>query len=143
MLPLPTSITMSLDPLRLRISALMGFLAIFFGARGAHGGPDSLYQKLVDTNELAHWQTAVQYHMLHAVVLVALALCTSEKVNLKWAWRLVLAGILLFSGSLYAQAYFGIPWLSKMTPIGGLCLMAGWAAIAIAAKMKPAESKNS
>lgn len=131
---------MSPDPFRLRLSALMGFLAIFFGARGAHG---PVHDKLVAAGELAHWETAVQYHMPHAVVLLVLALFVSEKLVFKWAWRLVLAGIFLFSGSLYVLAYFGIKSLGMVTPIGGLCLMAGWVAIAFSAKMKPAGIKNS
>lgn len=114
----------------------MGFLAIFCGARAAHGGEGSLYEKLKAAGELDHWHTAVQYHMLHAVVLLVLTLGVSGTRTFTWAWRLILAGIILFSGSLYAAA-MGVQGLKYVTPVGGLCLMAGWVAVALAAKPKP------
>lgn len=131
---------MTPDPFRLRVSALMGFLAIFFGARGAHG---PVHDKIKAAGELAHWETAVQYHMPHAVVLLVLTLFASRLPSLTWAWRLMLLGIFLFSGSLYAMAYFGIPQLRYVTPIGGLSLMAGWAFVALAGTGKQAAEKNS
>jgi uncharacterized membrane protein YgdD (TMEM256/DUF423 family) len=101
------------DPFRLRLSALMGFLAIALGASGAHGG---VHDKLVAAGELAHWETAVQYHLPHAVVLLLLTLFASTRPQMVWAWRLFLAGILLFSGSLYVLAYTGTAWLGRHTP---------------------------
>jgi len=121
------------DPFRLRLSALMGFLAIALGASGAHGG---LHDQLKAAGELAHWETAVQYHLPHAVVLLLLTLFASSKPAMIWAWRMVLVGIFLFSGSLYVLAYTGMKWLGAVTPLGGLSLMIGWALIAISAKGK-------
>jgi uncharacterized membrane protein YgdD (TMEM256/DUF423 family) len=53
-----------------------------------------------------------------------------------WAWRMILLGVLIFSGSLYLLAYTGIKWLGAITPLGGLSLMAGWTLIALSAKGK-------
>ncbi|MFZ2281551.1 MAG: DUF423 domain-containing protein [Prosthecobacter sp.] len=121
------------DPFRLRLSALMGFLAIALGASGAHG---PVHDKLVAAGELAHWETAVQYQLPHAVVLLLLTLLASSKPIMVWAWRLFFTGILLFSGSLYVLAYTGTKWLGAVTPLGGLSFMAAWVLIAMSAKGK-------
>jgi uncharacterized membrane protein YgdD (TMEM256/DUF423 family) len=124
---------MSPDPLRLRVSALLGFLAISLGASGAHG---PVHEKLKAAGELEHWETALQYHLPHAVVLLLLTLFASSRPTMVWAWRMILAGVLLFSGSLYLLAYTGTKWLGAITPLGGLSLMAGWTLIALSAKGK-------
>jgi|UniRef100_UPI00378332C7 uncharacterized membrane protein YgdD (TMEM256/DUF423 family) len=124
---------MSPDPLRLRVSALLGFLAISLGASGAHG---PVHEKLKAAGELEHWETALQYHLPHAVVLLLLTFFASSKRTMVWAWRMILAGVLLFSGSLYLLAYTGTKWLGAITPLGGLSLMAGWTLIALSAKGK-------
>jgi uncharacterized membrane protein YgdD (TMEM256/DUF423 family) len=124
---------MSPDPLRLRVSALLGFLAISLGASGAHG---PVHEKLKAAGELEHWETALQYHLPHAVVLLLLTLFASSKPTMAWAWRMILLGVLIFSGSLYLLAYTGIKWLGAITPLGGLSLMAGWTLIALSAKGK-------
>jgi uncharacterized membrane protein YgdD (TMEM256/DUF423 family) len=124
---------MSPDPLRLRVSALLGFLAISLGASGAHG---PVHEKLKAAGELEHWETALQYHLPHAVVLLLLTLFASNKPTMVWAWRMILLGVLIFSGSLYLLAYTGTKWLGAITPLGGLSLMAGWTLIALSAKGK-------
>jgi uncharacterized membrane protein YgdD (TMEM256/DUF423 family) len=124
---------MSPDPLRLRVSALLGFLAISLGASGAHG---PVHEKLKAAGELEHWETALQYHLPHAVVLLLLTLFASSKQTMVWAWRMILLGVLIFSGSLYLLAYTGTKWLGAITPLGGLSLMAGWTLIALSAKGK-------
>jgi|LakMenEpi03Aug12_release.lakeMendotaPanAssembly.Ray.scaffolds.fasta_scaffold871847_1 uncharacterized membrane protein YgdD (TMEM256/DUF423 family) len=124
---------MSPDPLRLRVSALLGFLAISLGASGAHG---PVHEKLKAAGELEHWETALQYHLPHAVVLLLLTLFASNKRTMVWAWRMILLGVLIFSGSLYLLAYTGTKWLGAITPLGGLSLMAGWTLIALSAKGK-------
>ncbi len=121
------------DPFRLRLSALVGFLSIALGASGAHG---SIHDKLVATGQLAHWETAVQYHLPHAVVLLLLTLLASSKPLMVWAWRMFFVGILLFSGSLYVLAYTSTKWLGAITPLGGLSFMIGWVLIAMSAKGK-------
>jgi uncharacterized membrane protein YgdD (TMEM256/DUF423 family) len=121
------------DAFRLRVSALMGFLAIALGASGAHGG---VHDKLVATGQLAHWETAVQYHLPHAVMLLVLTLFAGQNGRLRKAWSLFLAGIFLFSGSLYVLAYTGMKWLGAVTPFGGVSLMLGWLLLAFATKGK-------
>ena len=114
----------------LKLASVLGFAGVALGAFGAHG----LRQKL--TPELMNaYQTGVLYHLLHAVVLVALALygrATAAPVTLPGA--LFAIGILLFSGSLYVLAITGVSKLGMITPLGGLCFLAGWAALFFAAK---------
>ncbi len=78
------------------------------------------------------YETAVLYHLVHAAVLAALAL---HQVNatpaMRLAFKLFGAGVLLFSGSLYAMALGSMPSLGWITPLGGLCLLAGWGALFI------------
>lgn len=101
----------------------MGLLAVAAGAFGAH----SLNAILEANNQLDIWRTASQYHLVHAVAMLAVALAAPGRV---WAWRLWLIGILLFSGSLYTIGITNIRILGAfVTPIGGVFLMAGWAAL--------------
>lgn len=108
------------------ISSLLGALAVGMGAFGAHG-----LKARLSVDMLAVWNTAAHYHLIHAVVLLALALhaqATGRTGGV--AFPLMLAGVVLFSGSLYAMALTGIRGLGAITPIGGLCLIAGWILIA-------------
>ena len=105
-----------------RISAAFGFLAVALGAFGAHGLKDLLTRN--DT--LAVWQTAALYHLVHSVAMLALASCEPLRA---WAWRLFAAGVVVFSGSLYALAVSNVKVLGAITPIGGVCLLAGWLAL--------------
>ncbi len=105
-----------------RISAIMGFLAVACGAFGAHG----LKGTLDATGQLANWNTAAHYHLIHSVALLAVALHAPFRV---WAWRLWLAGTVVFSGTLYVLAVTGMKWLGAITPIGGVLLLAGWLAL--------------
>ena len=112
------------------IGAVNGFLAVGAGAFGAHG-----LEGRVDARLLAAFQTGAHYHLVHALAIIA-AGCAARFADPRWAniaaW-LFLAGIVLFSGSLYflglAQSYA----LVLVTPVGGLLLLAGWAALAYAA----------
>ena len=106
-----------------RLAALAGFLAVALGAFGAHG-----LKPVFDQNgTLAVWQTAALYHLVHAVVLLVLA---QKAAVARVPFALFGAGIVLFSGSLYALAVTNVKWLGAITPIGGLCLLAGWLALA-------------
>jgi uncharacterized membrane protein YgdD (TMEM256/DUF423 family) len=79
---------------------------------------------------LAAWQTGVLYHLLHAVALLALALYARlARVDVSVPASLFLAGIVLFSGSLYALALLGGGKIAFVTPFGGLALLAGWVAL--------------
>jgi uncharacterized membrane protein YgdD (TMEM256/DUF423 family) len=110
-----------------RIAAVLCFLAVALGAFGAH----SLRSTLEGHGMLDVWNKAVLYHFIHAIALLVLALFGT--IN-RGAWCLLFAGILLFSGSLYLMAL--IPqagdWLGLVTPVGGLCFLAGWAWLIIA-----------
>ena len=106
-----------------RLAALAGFFAVVFGAFGAHG----LKAVLAQNGTLAVWQTAALYHLVHAVVLLVLA---QRAVVARGPFALFGAGIVIFSGSLYALAVTNVQWLGAITPLGGLCLLAGWLALA-------------
>ena len=110
-------------PLAQRLAALAGFLAVALGAFGAHG----LKAVLAQNGTLAVWQTAALYHLVHAVVLLVLA---QKAVVARGPFALFGAGIVIFSGSLYALAVTNVQWLGALTPLGGLCLLAGWLALA-------------
>ncbi|MES2572944.1 MAG: DUF423 domain-containing protein, partial [Verrucomicrobiota bacterium] len=80
-----------------RLSAGLGFLAVALGAFGAHG----LQERLVQNNALEIWKTAALYHLVHSAVLL---LISSREPLPLWAWRLIFAGVLIFSGTLYLLA---------------------------------------
>ena len=103
-----------------RIGAALCFLAVALGAFGAH----ALKAKLERYGMTDVWNKAVLYHFIHAIALFVLGLVGN--VNRGAAWLLV-AGILFFSGSLYLMALTNLRWLGAITPIGGLCFLAGWA----------------
>ena len=106
----------------IRIAAGLCFLAVALGAFGAH----SLRSTLEQHGMLDVWNKAVLYHFVHAIALLVLALYGT--IN-RGAWWLLLVGILLFSGSLYVMALIQQvrDWLGSVTPLGGLCFLAGWA----------------
>jgi len=106
-----------------RIAAFTGFLAVALGAFGAHG----LNPLLEKNHAVEIWRTASSYHLIHALVLLVVA---NRVPFARSAWILFMAGILLFSGSLYLYAATGIHWLVFVTPVGGLALLAGWLALA-------------
>ena len=108
-----------------RIAAVLCFLAVALGAFGAH----SLRSALEARGMLDVWNKAVFYHFIHAIALLVLALYGT--IN-RGACLLLLIGILLFSGSLYLLALTNLRWLGPITPIGGLCFLAGWAWSAVA-----------
>jgi uncharacterized membrane protein YgdD (TMEM256/DUF423 family) len=112
----------------LRIAAAFCFVAVALGAFGAH----ALKATLQASGMLDAWNKAVLYHLVHAVALVALALHGGGN---RAAYLLLAAGILLFSGSLYAMALSNVRWLGAITPLGGLCFLAGWAWLIIAPKL--------
>ena len=102
-----------------RIAAATGFLAVALGAFGAHGLKDLLAQN----GTAAIWEKAVFYHFIHAVMLFLLA---GRKPFTAGAWWCFLAGIVIFSGSLYLLAVTKAHWLGAITPFGGASLLTGW-----------------
>lgn len=112
------------------LSAVLGFLGVLLGAFAAHGLGPRLSERM-----LANFETGARYQMYHALAmgLAAFAMRGRAAPMANAAGLLFLAGIVLFSGSLYVMALTGITRLGMITPLGGLCLMAGWAALALAA----------
>lgn len=117
--------------LALLLAAALLFVAVAAGAFGAH----ALKAKL-PADALAVYQTAVQYHAWHALGLLAVGVLLALKPDsaaLAWAAWLLIAGIVLFSGSLYAIALSGVRTFGYATPVGGLAFLTAWAALAWAA----------
>ena len=109
-----------------RVAAVAGFLAVLLGAFGAHGLKDILTQN----GTAAIWETAAFYHFIHAVMLFVLA---GRKPLATGPWWCFLAGIVIFSGSLYLLAVTDMRWLDAITPVGGISFLAGWLWLAITA----------
>ncbi len=110
------------------LGGLAAALGVVLGAFGAHALKAKLPPEM-----LAVYQTAVQYHLWHALGLVAIGLTAFQlpaSVALKWAGWSMLAGIALFSGSLYALAITGSRWLGAITPFGGAAFIGAWLAFA-------------
>jgi uncharacterized membrane protein YgdD (TMEM256/DUF423 family) len=101
-------------------------LAVALGAFGAHG-----LKSRIDAQHLAIWNTAVQYHGLHALGLFAFGVWRERSNGAAFAGWAFLSGILLFSGSLYALALGGPSWLGPVTPLGGAAFLLGWLSIGI------------
>lgn len=112
------------------IAAINGFLAVGLGAFAAHGLRDRLPEDL-----LAVFQTGVQYQMYHALALFGVGLLGIQFADsplLRASGFMFIAGIVIFSGSLYILSLSGIRWLGAITPIGGLAFLTGWLLLAIA-----------
>lgn len=117
----------SLASRALATGAVLGLLGVAAGAFGAHALRDA-----VTTRDLEIWQTGAHYQQVHAVVLVAIGLAVRAPGRaLGLATTLLTLGILVFSGTLYAMVLGGPRVLGAVTPLGGLSLMAGWAALAV------------
>lgn len=113
------------------IASVTGALGVLFAAFGAH----SLAARL-EPHALATFETGARYQLIHALALGLAALAARDAAR-AWAERAALlffAGILLFSGSLYGLALSGIRILGFITPLGGLALLLGWLALALAAR---------
>ena len=112
------------------IGSLAAFLAVALGAFAAHG-----LKARLDAAMLATFETGVRYHMYHALALLAVGWAATRwpgaAVNAS-GWLFV-AGIVLFSGSLYVLSLTGVRWLGAITPLGGLAFLAGWLCLAWAA----------
>ena len=105
-------------------------LAVGFGAFGAH-----IVQDMLTAERFEVYKTGVEYHFYHGIGLLiigAIALHMPENNLLSWSGWLLLAGILIFSGSLYLLTLTDTAWLGAVTPIGGVAFIAGWILFAIA-----------
>ena len=112
------------------VGAALACLGVILGAFGAHG-----LKARVTPELLAVFETGVRYHMYHALALLAVGWQVERGASglaVAAGWLFV-AGIAVFSGSLYAMALTGARWLGAVTPLGGVCFIAGWALLAVAA----------
>ena len=110
-------------------AALCG-LGVLLGAFGAHGLKDRLTPEM-----LSVFETGIRYHLVHALGILAVGSAVA-----RWPQTLVsvagwcfIAGIVLFSGSLYLLSVTGVRWLGAITPVGGLLFIAGWITLAVGA----------
>jgi uncharacterized membrane protein YgdD (TMEM256/DUF423 family) len=123
----------------LGISALLGAITVATGAFGAHG----LQRITADPAILHSYQTAVEYQMVHVLGLLVIGILFERFAPywLAWAANLFLAGIFLFSGSIYILTYLKIngmntSWIGPVTPVGGVLFIAGWLALLLAVQRK-------
>jgi len=122
----------------LRTGALLAGVGVALGAFGAHG----LEALLAERGTLATWNTAVHYHLVHALALCGCALLPASRAARCAAWSFA-AGAAVFSGSLYVLATLGPKWLGAITPIGGVAFLVGWVAVAVAAAgLRPQAPQN-
>jgi uncharacterized membrane protein YgdD (TMEM256/DUF423 family) len=110
--------------------SLAAGLAVAAGAFGAHALRTRLEPRLLEV-----FETAVRYQMYHALALLVVAWAAT-----RWPGALVnasgwlfIAGMVIFSGSLYAMTFTGVRTFGAITPLGGACFLAGWVALAVAA----------
>lgn len=111
------------------IGAVGAALAVALGAFGAHGLKELLTERLLDI-----FETGVRYQMYHSLALMLVALLADRigiSKALKTGANLLIAGVILFSGSLYALALSDISVLGAITPLGGVAFLAGWAFIVV------------
>ena len=116
------------------LSGVLGFSAVALGAFGAHGLRSRLESLPDGVKRLEWWNTAAHYHLIHALALALAAWLVHRGAGTSGSvagWSFV-AGVALFSGSLYLMTITGQTKLGAITPIGGLCFLVGWGAVAVA-----------
>lgn len=115
-----------------RIACLTCGLAVALGAFGAHG-----LKARVTPEMLAIFEVGVRYHFYHGIALMAMSLAPARLWNSPWAARASwawIAGVAIFSGSLYLLSVTGIRWLGAITPFGGVAFLLGWAFAMLSAR---------
>lgn len=116
-----------MDRLFFALGAIAAFVGVGLGAFAAHG-----LKSRLDPAMLATFEIGVRYHMYHALALLGVAWASTRWPG-TWTnasgWLFV-AGIVIFSGTLYALALTGVRWLGAITPLGGLAFLAGWICLA-------------
>jgi uncharacterized membrane protein YgdD (TMEM256/DUF423 family) len=116
------------------LSGLLGFTAVALGAFGAHGLRSRLESLPDGVKRLEWWNTAAHYHLIHALALALAAWLVHRgagTAGVLAGWSFV-AGVALFSGSLYLMTITGQTKLGAITPLGGLLLLVGWGAVVVA-----------
>jgi uncharacterized membrane protein YgdD (TMEM256/DUF423 family) len=123
---------------------ILGAIAVALGALGAHALKNQLSTGLITPDQLNGFDTGVKYQMYHtlAMLLVVVLKNTYQSRFLNYAYGLFFAGIILFSGSLYflcTRQLTGMDWLTflgPVTPLGGVCFVAGWICLALSSLKK-------
>lgn len=112
------------------LGAMSGFFGVVFGAFGGH-----VLKTQLSEYSFSIYQVAIQYHLIHALVLVALGVWAglNPGIDTKWVGWAFTLGIALFSGSLYALALTDLKFLGAITPLGGVSFLAGWIGFAFLA----------
>lgn len=113
----------------IKIAASTAALAVVLGAFAAHG-----LKARLDAQALQTFQTAVYYQMVHSLGLLAVLVLPLNEDRQRWVARLFIAGIVLFSGSLYLMVLADLKTLGWITPLGGLAFIAGWLTLISAAQ---------
>lgn len=134
-------------PQLVAVGAVLGGLGVACGAFGAHGIEGFAAERYSDPDLLArrleNWRTGADYHLWHALAVVACGLFGMsaphrggrrlDSTAVRWAGLTLGAGVFVFSGSLYLLTLTGKTWLGAVTPIGGALFIIGWALLAFAA----------
>ena len=120
------------------IAAVAGFLGVAIGAFGSHGLGGWLESRGLDPEliekRVGQFEIGVRYHLVHAAALLAVAaLRTGSPRGRRLVVAWFVAGLILFSGSLYLLAATNTPWLGAVTPFGGIAWLVGWATLAVVA----------
>ena len=117
-----------MSPIWIKWGSALMFLAVALGAFGAHA-----LKAKISPEAMEVYKTAVLYHMIHALGLLAIAGLSGAAADhrLFWAGTLLVSGIVLFSGSLYLLAITEQKWLGALTPLGGLAFLAAWGIVFI------------
>jgi uncharacterized membrane protein YgdD (TMEM256/DUF423 family) len=113
------------------LGSLNAFIAVALGAFGAHGLEGKISERMLEV-----WKTGVTYHMFHALGLLVIAMLIGKFPNVAsftWSGWMMLIGIILFSGSLYALSTTGIKFFGPITPLGGLAFLLAWIFVAVGA----------
>lgn len=112
------------------VAALTLLVGVGAGAFGAHG-----LKRMITPDMLSVWQTAVLYQLIHGLGMLIIAALGSRFASplLSLSGGVMFAGILIFSGSLYALVLTNTKWLGAITPIGGAAFLIAWAMVAVAA----------
>ena len=129
------------------IAGISGAMAVALGAMAAHYLKSKLDSGMITASGLQAFETAAKYQMYHSIVLLVIAL-SAEKLNSRFVYKAAycfMAGIVLFSGSLYILSTAGlmglesVRWLGPVTPVGGLFFITGWLLLAFSAMRKEAK----
>lgn len=132
----------------LLVAALLGGLGVILGAFGAHGLESAVKEWGLGADEqtrrLATWDVAVRYQMYHALALLAAGILAIHRPSksLAVAGFMFTVGTLVFSGCLYALVLSGIKILGAIVPLGGLGMIVGWLALAVAVSRMPVVERN-